>query len=309
MRVARAAFVIAFLSVAVTTAPALVALLKEPRRDPLHEDIEKIKRAIPPSEPLALITKKETDPALFANYDLYPRRTRVYAGFASYRNAPVATRPKTIIAVDYDRARLTTFAELRDEQFRGTRVMRGALEAAPRPEFIVPLAASLEGGVTDSYMTEADFENAGSTAATLRLTLMPQRIAKSVTIAPHATLSFHDLMYQNFGRTDIGWLRVDCDQPLFAALWLVNRGRNEGVRIPLVTSPRSGTIRCPGDDCLLWLENLGDERSVANVNGAGIVIEPGAIVQRPLTGEAEVSGENIYAFAGTRGGKTLIAWP
>jgi len=297
----RAAFIIVFASLVFTTLPALVRLPRARSTGTLVADVDRIKRAVPPSEPLALVTKKDFDAALFAQYYLYPRRTKIYAGFEKYRNADVATRPQTIVACDYDNAHLTSFAEMRAAEIGSTRVMHGDLEPAPRGMFIVPFVASLEGPVNDRYVIEADFVS----DAPVTMTLMPFGITKTVP----GRSSFHDLVYEVFKRTDAGWLRVACDQPLRAAVWLVNRGRNEGVRIPLVTAARAGTIRCPTNDCVLRLVNFSDRAAIAHVNDAQVTVPPNGMHSQPLNGEANVTGDNIYAFAGTRGGKMEIAWP
>jgi hypothetical protein len=307
----RAAFVIVFASLVITTLPALVRLPRRPRvNGTLVEDVERVKRAVPASESLALITKREADPALFAAYYLYPRRTRIYAsGLTAYRNADVRTRPRAIVLCDYDHAHLATYEELRAAELGENRVMHGALAPAPPAPFIIPFVASLEGPVTDRYVIEADFENVSGTLAELRMTMMPFGVTKSIAIAPRSMASFNDLVVENFHRTDMGWLRVDCNQPLHAAVWLVNRGRNEGVRVPLVTAARGGVIRCPGNDCVLRLVNFSDRPATAKVNGTAITISPNAMVSQPLRGEANISGGSIYAFAGTRGGKMEIVWP
>ena len=150
---------------------------------------------------------------------------------SSYRNADARTRPRTIVACDYDKAWLTSFVQLRAEEIAELpRVTRDALEEAPRGTFIVPFVASLEGGVSDHYVIEAEFES----DAPITMTLMPFGITRTVP----ARSSFRDLVYEVFRRTDAGWLRVHCDRPLRAAVSLVNLGRREAVRIPLVTSAR-----------------------------------------------------------------------
>jgi hypothetical protein len=311
----RVAFVIVFVSLLFTSAPALVKLARRAwealpldeaqRRGPMFTSTEALRKT---PEPLALICDpNETDPALFVNYYLYPRRTRIYKGIDNYRNsANDPSRPRTIVAVRSSGARLTTYEAMRDERLRGFRVMHAALPAAPRA-FNVPLVGSLDGPLTDTYVTEADF--ACDLPATVRMTLFPQRMTKTFTIAPRSTTSFYDLVYQNYRVMAAGWLRVESDQPLRASMWLVNRGRNDGVAIPLVTQARSGTIRCPGGECSLWLVNFGHSSSVAHVNGTPVVVQTEGVVSLPLRGAATVDGPNIFAYAGTRGGKLAIGWP
>jgi len=320
---ARAAFVVAFASCVVGTLPRLRDLARTTRELwPLdqrtrHERLnggpylakEIVDRTLPPSEAVALIVRDDMTPALFASYYVYPHPSRIYSGLVGYRNGDVRTRPKIMMEVTNESARFVKYEELRDQTYRGSRVMRGALAPAPARAFVLPIAASVDGPVIDSYVTEADFENASDANATLRFTLMPQRIAKTIAIAPRSTASFYDLVYQNFARTDLGWLRVESDQPIRAAAWLVNRGRNEGVSLPLVTGPRSGTIHCPGADCVLRLINLADHSSTAIVDGTPVPIAAGGWASMPVRNDVHVSGDDIFAFAGTRGGKTEIAWP
>ena len=319
---ARAAFVIAFASVVIATLPRLRDLTRTTLELwPLDQRTrhvrlnggpylakELVDRTLAPSEPVAFIVHDDMTPAIFASYYVYPHPSRIYSGLVGYRNGDVQMRPKVMVEVTNESARFVKYEQLRDETYRGSRVMRGPLVPAPSM-FVLPIAASVDGPVIDSYTTEADFENTSNANATLRLTLMPQRFAKTITIPPHATASFYDLVYQSFARTDLGWLRVECDQPIRVAAWLVNRGRNEGVPLPLVTAPRSGTIHCPGGDCVLRLINLGKQSSTAIVDGTSIPIAAGGWASMPVHNDVHVSGEDIFAFAGTRGGKTEIAWP
>ena len=319
---ARAVFVVAFVSAVVGTLPRLRDIARTARElAPLdqktrHERVnggpflakEMLDRTLPASEGVAFIVDDDATPSLFASYYCYPRPSRIYFGLVGYRNAEVRTRPRTMMEVTNESARFVTYAELRDQTYRGSRVMRGA--AAPAPSmFVLPIVASLDGPVTDSYVTEADFENASDATATLRFTMMPQRIEKTIAILPRSTASFYDFVYQNFTRTDLGWLRVESDRPIRAAAWLVNRGRNEGVAIPIVTAPRSGTIRCPQRDCVLRLVNLADQPATALVDGAPVPVAASGFASMPVRKDVQVSGDNIFAFAGTRGGKTEIAWP
>ena len=320
---ARAVFVVAFASAVVGTSPRLRGITQTVRelarldQKTRHERLNggpflaktMLDRALPPSEPVAFIVDKDATPALFAGYYIYPRRSHIYYGLVGYRNAEVRSRPRVMLEVTNESARFVTYAELRDQTYRGLRVMHGALAPAPATTFVLPIVASVDGPVTDSYVTEADFENGSDAKATLRFTMMPQRIEKTITIAPRSTASFYDLVYQNFTRTDLGWLRVEYDQPIRAAAWLVNRGRNEGVAIPLVTSPRGGTIHCPQGDCVLRIVNLRDQPSTAIVDGAAVPVAADGFVSMPVRKDVHVSGDGIFAFAGTRGGKTEIAWP
>src|SRR3954468_24797421 len=97
------------LSFAVTTLPRLVArtreaftllpLSYESRRErqmgAWYSSIQSLRRTLPKKEPVALVLGiRDTEAAIFANYYLYPIRTRLFAGRNDYRNAaPDPTRP------------------------------------------------------------------------------------------------------------------------------------------------------------------------------------------------------------------------
>ena len=110
----RIAAALLFVSLAASTLPRLVAIVNnartlwplpyEARREhqmgPWYASIEKLRRELPKKEQIALIAPpRDLDAAIFANYYLYPIRTRLFAGRNAYRNAaPDRTRPAILRA-------------------------------------------------------------------------------------------------------------------------------------------------------------------------------------------------------------------
>src|SRR5258708_37505660 len=114
----RVALVLVFASLAWTTVPRLWQLAREAsslaplgraaRRarvnGPVVEDVKRIKRALPPNEPVALIGR--IDDAILANYYGYPWRSRDYRTLDDYRAmAGQPRRPNKIVAVGNSGAR------------------------------------------------------------------------------------------------------------------------------------------------------------------------------------------------------------
>ena len=159
----RIAAAVLFVSLAVSTLPRLVRIVNnartllplpyEARRErqmgSWYASIEKLRAALPKKDPIALIAPpRDLDAAVFANYYLYPIRTRLFAGRNAYRNAAKdRTRPAIIVAVNAGRAELTTYDVLRDRELRaGHRVVAVPTLSEPRTSFVLPIAASLDGG-------------------------------------------------------------------------------------------------------------------------------------------------------------------
>ena len=99
MRIAAA---LLFLSLAASTLPRLIAIVNdartllplpyEARREqqmgPWYASIETLRHELPKKEQVALVAPpRDLDAAVFANYYLYPIRTRIFAGRNAYRNA------------------------------------------------------------------------------------------------------------------------------------------------------------------------------------------------------------------------------
>jgi hypothetical protein len=214
------------LSLAWTTAPHLLHLAQEattlaPRsrserrarvNGAIVEDVRRIKRVLRPAEPLALIGS--VDDTVLANYYGYPWHSRDFLTSDLYRAmAGQPWRPNTIVNVSNGSAQLVTYAELRDAHLRGRRlVQRASLKPAPR-RFVIPLAGSVDGLPPDTYVTEAEFANDGAQPVHVRVTLLPEQKTQTVTVPPHASLVFYDLVYQLFHEMEVRWATVESDVP------------------------------------------------------------------------------------------------
>lgn len=314
---------IVLLSLAWTTAPQLLHLAREAtalaplsraeRRARVNgaivESVRRIKRVQPPAEPVALIGS--VDDTVLANYYGYPWLSRDFLTSDLYRAmAGQPRRPNTIVSVSSGLARLVTYAELRDARLRGQRLVRGAsLKPAPRT-FVVPLAGSVDGLPPDTYVTEAEFANDAAEPARVRVTLLPEQKVQTLTIPPHGSVAFYDLVYQLFREMEVRWVTVESDQPLRAGVWFVNRGRNEIVPLPLAERWSTGTLTCPAAECKVWLLNRLDRGNDVSVDGHAVALTARGMTSLPFQGTAHVvSHDDAFAFATTKGPPTLFIWP
>jgi hypothetical protein len=214
------------LSLAWTTAPQLLHLAREAttlaplsRRErcarvngAIVEGVRRIKRVQPPDKPVALLGPSGF--IIFANYYGYPWLSRDYGTLEGYRGAAnQPRRPGTIVVVDDRGARYATYAGLRDEHLRASRaVHEAALKSAPR-SFVIPLAGSVDGFPPDTFVTEAEFANDSGAPLHVRVTLLPEQKIRMLTIPPHGSLAFYDLVYQLFHEMEVRWATVESDVP------------------------------------------------------------------------------------------------
>jgi hypothetical protein len=324
----RIACALLFLSLAVTTLPRLVGLVNnvrkllplgyEARREkqmgPWYASVETLRRELPPHEQVALIAgPRDVDSAVFANYYLYPIRTRLFVGRDNYRNAaPDPTLPKTIVAVTADRVARTTYDALRDRDLRaGHRVVGAPTLSEPRRTFILPIAASLDGPAPETFVIEATIANPNPAPAELRATFWPKGLVRTITIAPGETAKYYDFVHQLFGVLDRGWMRVDSPLPLRAAFYFANRGHGDATLLPTITGPATGIVAAPiYRDTKLFVINPAATPVTAVVGGVSFPFDPHAFVSWPVTSIPRVSGD-VYAFAATRerNGRTDFLWP
>ena len=316
------------LSLAATTLPRLLALSRnagtlvalpyESRRErqmgSWYLSIQSLRKALPKKGQVALIAPpRDAGPTVFANYYLYPIRTRAFAGRDDYRNAaPDPTRPKTIVAITAEGAERTTYDILRDRDLRaGRRVVAAPQLSEPATGFVLPIAASLDGPAPETFVIEATIMNLNREPAAARVTFWPKGAVRTLTIAPGATASYYDFVYQLFGAMERGWMRVDSTQPLRAAFYFANPGRADATRLPNVLRP--GTRVASGPlyrDTKLYLLNFSDSVAFTTVGAETIPILPHALVSRSITSIPAIGG-NVYAFVTTRelNGKTDFLWP
>jgi len=161
-------------------------------------------------------------------------------------------------------------------------------------------------------VTEGEgWRNDGEEAAHLRLTLMPEGTVRTITIPPHGSVAFYDLLVQLFGMMDVRWVSAESDRPLRAGFWFVNRGRNQSEPLPLVTKAAGGPLFCPADECKVWLLNLTNEDGTIVVSGGPVPLPAHALLSHPFRGGFMGVGMrgNLFVFASTKEPPTRFVWP
>lgn len=323
----RIAAALLFVSLAASTLPRLVTIVNnartllplpyEARRErqmgPWYASIETLRRELPKKEQVALIAlPRDLDSAVFANYYLYPIRTRLFAGRNSYRNAaPDRTRPAIVVAVNASRAERTEYDILRDRDLAaGRRIVTAPELSAPATNFVLPLAASLDGPSPDTFLIEATLANPNAVPAVVRVTFWPKGLVRTITIPAHGTAAYYDFVYQLFGIMNSGWMRVESSRPLRAAFYFANRGRGDATLLPNVT--QSATHIFAFDlfrEGKLFVLNPNDTQTVATVDKEEIPLMPHDVLVRPISNMPDVTG-NVYVFVTTRelNGKTYFHW-
>ena len=281
----------------------------------LFGSIHQIERELPSSEavPVMMRTPRDVDCGVFLNYYLYPRPTKFFWTLDQYRFE--AQRPlDTLIAyVDLSRgdgARIMTYAQIRDEQIRGTAPLTEPLSEGVSRDFIVPFVAAVDGAPGDDYMTQADFLAAGD--GSLSLTLEPSGKSASVPLHAHERVVLRDLVYEKFGMLTSGWLRVNATVPVQAGVWLINRGRGRRVGVPLFSEPLVAPQRVAAGD-RVWLLNPEERDAVAVVNGNREEIPARGLVSFASARNANEidTAAPILAFSSRKlpDGNTHFEWP
>ncbi|MEA2163813.1 MAG: hypothetical protein QOK37_1940 [Thermoanaerobaculia bacterium] len=337
-RIARAVGTLLLLSLAVSTLPRLLLLAREAvdllplayeaRRErqmgPWYTSIQSLRSSLPKKESVALIAApRDTEAGVFANYYLYPIRTRLFSGRNAFRNAaPDPTRPNAIVAVTAGHAVVTTYDALRDRDLRsGQRVVTAPKLSEPLLSFVLPIAASIEGPAPETFVIEATLTDARTNLTApdgsaphpnkILVTLWPENDSREVQLAPGETVTYYDLVHQLFGAMESGWIRIDSSHPLRAAFYFVNRGRGDATLLPNAQGVATQITAAPlFRDSKLFLLNTGEAPVMTTVGAESIPILPHAIVSKPITSIPSVHG-NVYAFITTRelNGKTDFLWP
>jgi hypothetical protein len=329
-----------FVSIATTTLPRLVARTREAltllpmsyesRRErqmgAWYTSIQTLRRSLPKKEPVALVLGiRDTEAAIFANYYLYPIRTRLFAGRNDYRNAaPDPTRPKTIVAVTSEKVERTSYEILRDRELRaGHRQVAAPQLSEPATSFVLPIAASLDAAAPDTFVIEATIVDQNGPAPfnprmerlpltnEIRITFWPKGESRILRIGAGETVMYYDLVYQLFGVMESGWIQVESRLPLRTAFYFVNRGRGDATRLPNVQRFATRIPAAPlHRDAKLFLLNFGDSIAVTTIGAETIPIMPHAIVSKPISTIPAVSG-NVFAFVTTRelNARTDFYWP
>ena len=129
---------------------------------------------------------------------------------------------------------------------------------------------------------------------------------------PHSPASWYDLVFQQFGVMETGWLEVQSSAPVRAAFAFVNRGRADVVSLPLDLHPGIFAGNLPGHDTKLWLLNPTDRPIAATVGSKPILLQPRQLVARVQQGPLPpIQAQGVFAFLSTRddAGRTRFLWP
>jgi hypothetical protein len=108
-----------------------------------------------------------------------------------------------------------------------------------------------------------------------------------------------------------GWLRVQAQQPVRAAFWLVNRARVVAAPIPLFADIPPLPHRLAGGE-KLWVLNPGTTPVRARINGREEFIDGGALQTFGAQERNEIDARApLISFTSTktRDGNTSFLWP
>jgi hypothetical protein len=272
-----------------------------------YRAVERLRREVPPQEPIALVATRPSDvgESLFVNYYLFPHPTRSYRDRMIYGMLNPKDRPRTIVTLS-GAPRVVSYAELRDMDLRRSHVVQNViLPPEGRTQFILPIVTSMDAPPPDTYTTEGTLATDGEAHVTL--TLQPANLSKTLTI--RGTHRFYDLVYECFHRTDTGWLSVRSDAPVRAAFFLVNRGTQAVTPIEIISGPLAHTVAFPASKTAkLWLLNFGDAPVLARIGSDGLSVPPRALWA--VGAHGAVTGP-VFAFLSERlpNGGTRFTWP
>jgi hypothetical protein len=307
-------------SVVIPTLPRLGEMLQiaremrrlpiEARREKLmpnsYAAIEKIRRDVPPNEPIALVgvSRPSLDEAPFVNFYLYPHPTKVYHHRWAYLIAK--EKPKVLVRLG-PTPKVMTYLQLRDEDLRSSRVVRDVrLPPQMRARFVIPIVTSTDGPLTVAYTIEGALGAGDEAHVTLKL--QPAGIERQLTI--RGTRTFYDLVYECFGVMEFAaWVQVSSDKPIGGAFWLVNRRARTAAPIRLIEGPLTKSAPFPVvPKARLWLLNLSDEYTVAYAGTHPALVPARTLMAINATGT--VTGR-VYAFLSTKepDGQTRFTWP
>ena len=280
-----------------------------------YSSLTRLRTQVPADQPLALITAgANIDAALFANYYLYPQPLKIYAGRTAYRRAAGDPfRPRTVVEAG-DLVERTTYGEMRDRELRKLPRLSSKFPLSePRLQFVVPIAASIDGPEPDTYVLEGTLQNPGASPAVVDMTFFPSGRSVRGTLAPRSTAVWYDLIFQQFGVMEIGWLEVQSSAPVGGLFSFVNRGLSDVVPLPVELHPGSPSgVASEGRDRKLWLLNLRDQPATVTVGSEVITLKAHDLVARSQQGPLPViTVDGICAFVSTRdgAGRTRFLWP
>ena len=326
----RLALLVVFVSLAWTTVPRLAVHVRDASRlqeltleerrvrmfGAIYESMRRIDAALPPGAPLALVTstrREDIDAALFFAYYIFPRPVWVDVGLAQHRMRQPRTAHTALVHLSRSPdVRLMPYPAMRAELI-GTAHIATPLQPAAESvqSFTLPLVSSGDGPPPDVYTAEAVIENRGPSASRVTVNLFPAGRSVSFTLQPGERRTWTDFVYQVFGVMDVGWLRVDADQPLGAQFWLVNRGLPSAEPIEPVQWFRTARLEVPVGG-RMWVLNPHDRELPVLLNGGSHRLQPHALVPMDWVGGAELAAEDDwYAFVSWRddNGRTQMRFP
>jgi hypothetical protein len=302
-----------FLSLAWTTLPGLVRAARANRQDAAQIELRRLARSIRPGETVALLPRQAVDaPAVaFFNYYAYPQHTRLFYDLRSYRET--SGRPRRIIRFDLERSphpRELTYEEVRAEVIGDDRVSSLQPPALTVTGGIVPTVASVGGPWPDDFRTEAVVVNASPSPVRVTFELLPRRQKVDVLLRPHQEMKWNDFVYEVFDRRDQGWMRFNCDGPVRARFWFVDRGRRQALEVPLSAPATRVHFNAP-PEAKLWFLNPNERPIAIMVNDARHQVPALSWGTIRVTGSHLLTSEDPFvAYISWRDGegKTRVVW-
>lgn len=326
-RLRASAFAVVFLSLAWTTVPRLIEVMREAaglagsspeqRRErlfaPFYASVMRIDEVIPKDESLALVLGQpaDTGAALFFNYYAFPRLTKLYFGLGPYRVDPKG--PRRIVRIDGRRsaeARLMPYDAVRAEEIGRDHVVRDFALGEPARDFVVPIVSSGDGPPPDTYTTEGMLQNAGDSSAHITLRIHPSGREAQIELQPGERRVWNDVVYQLFGALDVGWMEIRSDQPVLASFYFVSRPSRDADRLQFARFFTQARIDVPPGG-RLWVLNPHDRELPVRLNGGEHQLPPRSLIPLVWVGGAElVAQDEWFAFVSwrDRGGRTYFQW-
>lgn len=298
---------------------SLVALPYEERRGRVFGDFYRsladVRRGLGATEPVGIVMRqyRDVDRGVFVNYYLYPRRTKFYFGADQFHFDCAAGKPAALLLIDLQRdekVRRMSEEQILLDSYRYTDFGSLNTTTGRRKRFFVPLVAAIRGEWPAAYITRMTLlSDHGAQAA---LTFEPSGRTVTLPLSAGKPQAISNLIYETFGATGIGWLRVEATEPIQAAFALTNAAHHTATPLPLLENPPASPQKVHVGE-KLWLLNTGGSAALVTVNGTSIVIAPRSLqVVRACATEANVSGPpGIFAFGSMklRDGSTSFFWP
>lgn len=281
---------------------------------PFYASMRRIDRAIAPNESAAIIVRgpQAIDRAIFVNYYLYPRPGRLYLDSIQYRYACHHEVHRILVDLQHpDVARAVTLDELRAEEMsaQAISVEAPAATSDARLTFIVPIVGASAGAHPADYFASY-LRIAAAAPATVTLTFEPAGDQRTLDVAGGQSLALPDIVHSFFGRTGVGWLRVESSAPVTIGASLVNVGQKQQVGIPVLERACCLTAELRGCD-RLWLVNATDAFRTVRWNDKDVVLAPHEMRHLPATPVDRLTGpDGVIAFKSRilPDGNTAFEW-